>query len=149
MKKKFGIIATILIMSSALLSACGPTDEKIMELETAVGLMMEAKESAEETYLDITDSSMEEKLKELDEKTKEYENIDHKKYNDTKNPQPFDVSLLSCKYALMHDVRNRVTIDDFRVFHPRPPFFYFIIKPFSPKIKKCTAHSRIRICLHS
>ena len=45
MKKKFGIIATILIMSSALLSACGPTDEKIMELETAVGLMMEAKES--------------------------------------------------------------------------------------------------------
>lgn len=84
MKKKFGIIATILIMSSALLSACGPTDEKIMELETAVGLMMEAKESAEETYLDITDSSMEEKLQELDEKTKEYENIDHKKYNDAK-----------------------------------------------------------------
>ncbi|SFQ22064.1 hypothetical protein SAMN04487928_12450 [Butyrivibrio proteoclasticus] len=84
MKKKIGIIGTIIIMSAALLAGCGPTDEKVMELETALGLMMEAKESAEETYLDITDSSMEEVLKELDEKAQKYEDIDHKKYNDTK-----------------------------------------------------------------
>ncbi len=84
MKKKFGLISATLLISAALLSACGSSDEKRMEADTAKGLMIEAKESAEEVYLDITDSSQEEKLKELDAKVKEIEAIDLKKYSDTK-----------------------------------------------------------------
>ena len=84
MKKNFYIIIATFILSASLLAGCGATDEKILELETAVGLMMEAKESAEEIYLDITDSSMEQKLQELDEKAKEYEELDYKKFTDSK-----------------------------------------------------------------
>ncbi len=84
MKKRFGILSTTLLISAVLLSACGSSDEKRLEAETAKGLMIEAKESAEEVYLDITDSSQEEKLNELDSKVKEIEAIDLKKYSDTK-----------------------------------------------------------------
>ena len=84
MNNKIGILSAIVITSVALLTACGPSDEKVMELETAIGLMMEAKESAFETYLDITDSSMESKLEELDARVKELEEIDYKNLSDAK-----------------------------------------------------------------
>ena len=43
------------IITAALmlaLTACGPSDEKLSEAETARSLLVEAKNSAEETYLD-------------------------------------------------------------------------------------------------
>ncbi|MBO6242436.1 MAG: hypothetical protein J6O61_16665 [Butyrivibrio sp.] len=84
MKKNIFVLAATFIISATLLAGCGATDEKVLELETAVGLMMEAKESAEETYLDITDSSMEQKLQELEEKAKEYVELDYKRITDSK-----------------------------------------------------------------
>lgn len=66
------------------LTACGPSDEKLSEAETARSLLVEAKESAEETYLDISDESLRSTLDELSEKEAWIEALEFKKMNDKK-----------------------------------------------------------------
>ena len=66
------------------LVACGPSDEKLSEAETARNLLVEAKTNAEETYLDITDESLRSTLDELSEKEAGIEALEFKKMNDKK-----------------------------------------------------------------
>lgn len=66
------------------LSACGPSDEKLSEAETARNLLVEAKTNAEETYLDISDESLRSTLDELSEKEAGIEALEFKKMNDKK-----------------------------------------------------------------
>ncbi len=84
MKKNFTLLTIITVVGILLLTGCRPSDEKLSEVETAKSLMLEAQKSAKETYLDITDSSMEATLNELDEKAAEIEAIDFTKYSDKK-----------------------------------------------------------------
>ena len=78
---------TISIITGALmlaLTACGPSDEKLSEAETARNLLVEAKNNAEETYLDISDESLRSALDELSVKEAGIETLEFKKMNDKK-----------------------------------------------------------------
>ena len=85
MKKKNGILSLVIIGLVVILTACGPSEEKLKELETAKKQMLEIKDSAEEAYLDITDSSMENKIQELDAEVADILALDLKKFSDSKN----------------------------------------------------------------
>ena len=74
MKKKITVFTLVLSMMLAL-CACKPSDEKLNEAETARGVLLEAKESAEATYLDITDSSKKSELEELSKEVAEIERV--------------------------------------------------------------------------
>ncbi|RKM58881.1 hypothetical protein D6855_12040 [Butyrivibrio sp. CB08] len=79
------ILIPILIAAMALaFTACGPSDEKLAEAETARNLLVEAKTGAEETYLNITDESQKSALDELSEKEAQIEAMDFSKMNDKK-----------------------------------------------------------------
>ncbi len=65
-----------------VLTACGPSRAKLSEAEDARSLLVEAKNTAEETYLDISDESQRSALDELAQKEAEYEAIDFSKKND-------------------------------------------------------------------
>ncbi len=85
MMKKSKILTTFMMMALGLfLVACGPSDEKLAEAEGARSLLLQARQAAEDTYLDITDSDNKDKLKELSDKTAEIEAIDFTKLNDKK-----------------------------------------------------------------
>ncbi len=73
----------IMILTAAL-TACGPSDEKLMEAETARGLLLEAREEAENTYLDVSDTSQRAALDDLATKVAEIEALDFSKMNDKK-----------------------------------------------------------------
>ena len=83
MKKKITVFTLVLSMMLAL-CACKPSDEKLSEAETARGVLLEAKESAEATYLDITDSSKKSELEELSKEVAEIEALDFTKMSDKK-----------------------------------------------------------------
>ncbi len=79
------IILPILAGAMAfMLTACGPSDEKLSEAETARNLLVEAKNSAEETYLDISDESLRNALDYLAIKEAEIEAMNFSKMNDKK-----------------------------------------------------------------
>ena len=71
-------------MMMGALVACGPSDEKMAEVTQALSVMTGAGESARETYLDITDSSMKARLDELQEKENEIKTTEWSKLNDKK-----------------------------------------------------------------
>ncbi|WP_024866112.1 hypothetical protein [Butyrivibrio sp. FCS014] len=81
---KKSLVLSILVMMTAVLVACGPSDEKMAEVTQAMGLMTGAGEAARETFLDITDSSMKAQLDELLEKENEIKAIELEKLNDKK-----------------------------------------------------------------
>lgn len=83
MKNRFFLIILTVLLAAAL-SGCGPSDEKLMEAETAKGLLLEAKETAENTYLDISDTSKRAALDELALKVSEIEALDFTRMNDKK-----------------------------------------------------------------
>ena len=80
-KKSVPIIAALL---AVLLVACGPSDEKLSEAEEARNILVQAKQTAEDTYLDVSDTSQRSILDELAVKEAEIEQIDFKKLNDKK-----------------------------------------------------------------
>ncbi len=84
MKKKLNLLLITMMAGMLLLSGCRPSDEKLSEVETARNIMLEAKENARETYLDITDSSMQNTLDELDKKASEIEEMEFTKYSNKK-----------------------------------------------------------------
>lgn len=84
MKKKYFIGAAIVLLTGAMLVACKPSEEKLNEAETARNLLIEAKKVAEETYLDITDSSGKEELDELAKREAEIEGLNFTKMSDKK-----------------------------------------------------------------
>ena len=78
---------TILIMITAmilLLVGCRPSDEKLAEAEEARNLLLQVKQTAEDTYLDISDTSLRSSLDELAGKEAEIEQIDFTTLSDKK-----------------------------------------------------------------
>lgn len=69
MKKKNVFIAAIIM--ATLLTACGPSDEKLAEATQAISTMTQAMETVNNTYLDITDSSFKARIDELSAKETE------------------------------------------------------------------------------
>ena len=84
MKKEKLLKTIILAALGAVLTACGPSEEKLSEAEEARSELVSARQIAEETFLDITDASNEEKLDELSKKAAEIEAMDFSKLNDKK-----------------------------------------------------------------
>ena len=84
MKIQKRIIPIIAAAMAVLLVACGPSDEKLAEAEEARGLLVQAKQTAEDTYLDVSDTSLRSTLDELAEKEAEIEQLDFTKMNDKK-----------------------------------------------------------------
>ena len=84
MKNRKRIIPIIAAMMAVLLVACGPSDEKLAEAEEARGLLLQARQTAEDTYLDVSDTSLRANLDDLAEKAAEYEQLDFNKMNDKK-----------------------------------------------------------------
>ncbi len=81
-KKK--IIPLIAALMAVLLVACGPSDEKLAEAEEARNLLSQAKQTAEDTYLDVSDTSQRSILDSLSDKEAEIEQLDFTKMNDKK-----------------------------------------------------------------
>ena len=83
MRKKrivlFSIIAMMLIMVG-----CKPSEEKLNEAEAARSQLVEARAAAEETYLDIADTSLRSELDELGVQVNEIVAIDFTKMSDKK-----------------------------------------------------------------
>ena len=81
-KRKF--IPLIAALMAVLLVACGPSDEKLAEAEGARSLLAQAKQTAEDTYLDVSDTSQRSVLDSLSEKEAEIAQLDFTKMNDKK-----------------------------------------------------------------
>ncbi len=81
--KKKSILMMIAVMA-LLLVGCRPSDEKLSEAEQARSLLMQVKQTAEDTYLDISDTTMRSSLDELALKEAEIEQLDFTKMSDKK-----------------------------------------------------------------
>ncbi|MBR4669686.1 MAG: hypothetical protein IKO84_03720 [Butyrivibrio sp.] len=84
MKKRIIVGALTVLLTGTMLVACKPSEEKLNEAETTRQVLIEAKRSAEETYLDITDSSKKSELDELAKREAEIESLDFTKMSDKK-----------------------------------------------------------------
>lgn len=84
MKNQKKYVPIIALIMAVLLVACGPSDEKLSEAEEARSLLAAAKQTAEDTYLDVSDTSQRIALDELAQKEAEIEQLDFKKLNDKK-----------------------------------------------------------------
>lgn len=86
MKKRYLLLIVTAVCVMAL-TACGTSDEKLVEATQARDALIEARQSAEDTYLDITDSSLRDKLDELSEEVTEIEALNLEKVGDDKVEQ--------------------------------------------------------------
>lgn len=84
MKNQKRYVPIISLLMAVLLVACGPSDEKLSEAEEARNVLVQAKQTAEDTYLDVSDTSQRIALDELADKEAEIEQIDFNKLNDKK-----------------------------------------------------------------
>ncbi len=84
MRKNRFCVGIVALLSAALLVGCGPSEEKLAQAEEARSLLVQARDFAEETYLDISKTGNREKLDELSVKVAEIEEIDFNKMNDKK-----------------------------------------------------------------
>ncbi|RKM54960.1 hypothetical protein D6853_12055 [Butyrivibrio sp. X503] len=84
MRKRIVTGALLILLTGTMLVACKPSEEKLNEAETTRQVLIEAKKAAEETYLDITDSSKKGELEELAKREAEFESIDFTKMSDRK-----------------------------------------------------------------
>ena len=84
MKKRIIVGALTVLLTGTMLVACKPSEEKLNEAETTRQVHIGAKRSAEETYLDITDSSKKSDLDELAKREAEIESLDFTKMSDKK-----------------------------------------------------------------
>ncbi|SFU54903.1 hypothetical protein [Butyrivibrio sp. M55] len=71
------------LIMALLLVACKPSAEKLSEAEALKAELIEAKNNAENTYLDITDSSLKGTLDELAQKESVIENKDFSKMSNS------------------------------------------------------------------
>ena len=74
MKKKFLPLGAILLTFA--LVGCKPSEEKLLEAQDAVVQLQTARQTAEETYLDVADTSLRADLDKLGVKVAEIEAID-------------------------------------------------------------------------
>jgi TolA-binding protein len=91
--KKRNLFLIILIAAMAFcLTACGPTDEKLAEVDSAISLLKEARQEAENVYLDVSETDQRAKLDEMNEKVAEFEAMEFSKM---KNDEQIDEILPS------------------------------------------------------
>ncbi len=83
MKKRRSVLLTTMLMC-ALLVGCKPSEDKLAEAEAARTQLLSARDAAEETYLDIADTSMRSELDALGVKVTEIEAIDFTNMSDKK-----------------------------------------------------------------
>lgn len=76
--------AIMLAAMTVMLMGCRASEAKIKEAEDARASMITARETAQETYLDITDSSKKAMLDELAAKAAEIESVDFSKMSEKK-----------------------------------------------------------------
>ena len=84
MKIKKKTILMMIAVMALLLVGCKPSDEKLAEAEQARNLLIQAKQTAEDTYLDITDTTQRSSLDELALKEAEIEQLDFTNMSDKK-----------------------------------------------------------------
>lgn len=84
MKKRFCINVMLGAVTAILIMGCGVSEEKLSQAESAKSDLIEAKQKAEQTYLDMVDSSNRDTLDELAGREAEYEDMDISKLNDKK-----------------------------------------------------------------
>ena len=103
MSKKIKIIITAVLLG-ALLASCGVSQEKIDEAGQSVEAMKAARETAQATFLDITDSSRERELDILGKEADELAATDINKLN-SKKIDAFisQVKDLTVSYQSMND----------------------------------------------
>ncbi len=82
--KKTRVVLIMAAMLSLMLVGCRPSDAKLSEAEQLRAQLVQARASAEETYLDITDTSLKTELDELRVRVSKVEAIDFTKLNDKK-----------------------------------------------------------------
>ncbi len=83
MKKRRSVLLTTMLMC-ALLVGCKPSEDKLAEAEAARTQLLSARDAAEETYLDIADTSMRSELDALGVRVTEIEAIDFTNMSDKK-----------------------------------------------------------------
>lgn len=81
-KNKVALLGVLAIM--LLLVGCKPSEEKLSEVENARNQLVQARAEAEETYLDIADTSLRPELDLLGVKVTEIEAMDFTKMSDKK-----------------------------------------------------------------
>lgn len=106
MKKKRVVLLSLLTMM-VMLVGCKPSEEKLSEAESARTALVQARASAEETYLDIADTSLRSELDELGVKTSEIEAIDFTKMSDKKIDEVLpSISELTSSYETVQSKLN-------------------------------------------
>jgi hypothetical protein len=83
MKKRRSVLLTMALMA-VLLVGCKPSEDKLAEAEAARTQLLSARDAAEETYLDIADTSMRSELDALGVRVTEIEAIDFTNMSDKK-----------------------------------------------------------------
>ncbi|SFU62696.1 hypothetical protein [Butyrivibrio sp. INlla21] len=107
MKKRIMIGALTVLLTGTMLVACKPSEEKLNEAETTRQVLIEAKKAAEETFLDITDSSKKSELEALAEREAEIESIDFTKMSDKKIDAVLpDITGLTQEYQSLQSTLN-------------------------------------------
>lgn len=99
MSKRRSVLLTTIFMCF-LLVGCKPSEDKLTEAEGARDQLLAARDAAEETYLDIADTSMRSELDELGVQVAEIEAIDFTNMSDKKiNEVLPTITELSEKYT--------------------------------------------------
>lgn len=101
------------LMTALLLVACKPSEEKLNEAEATRGALIEAKNNAENTYLDITDSSLRGLLDQLAEKEADIEKANFNKMSDSMiDIYLLKVNELSEEYATVQQALDAILSEE-------------------------------------
>ena len=98
--KKLAVFAAASLTALSLV-ACGTSEEVLQEVTQAMGDLHLAQQSAEETYLDITDGSSRSELDELAKKVDELDKLELDKLGDKKIKETYlpEINELTLKYG--------------------------------------------------
>ena len=106
--KRAGLFTALMILAF-MVTGCGPSDEKLAEAESARSTLQAAKKAAEETYLDITESTNRQRLDELAESASQYESMDFTKMRDKKIDEVLPgIQELTTEYLSLGDAMDDV-----------------------------------------
>ena len=101
------------LMTALLLVACKPSEEKLNEAEATRGALIEAKNNAENTYLDITDSSLRGLLDQLAEKEADIKKANFNKMSDSMiDIYLLKVNELSEEYATVQQALDAILSEE-------------------------------------
>ena len=98
--RKLAVFFAATLMALSLM-ACGTSEEVMQEVTQAMGDLHLARQSAEETYLDITDESAKSEIDELGKKVDELDKLEFEKIGDKKIKETYlpEINELTLKYG--------------------------------------------------